>query len=349
MCSGHVLGWVLLLSMTAVPGQSPIAATLQANQPLVAAWWNAPVGTPGALAVHPAGPLPSAGHTFANVETPPFFPSVPGVPDLPRSRASTDLVQHFEPLWRVQAFLAPGPGENVGAFADVTMHLTAPPGTFASIRIEAGSGLPTNPAPTQVIQVDVDADGANDIDWVGLGGGPTGEFRLLNRTLGPTPLPIRVRVLAQSIGSPAALGVLIVVRPWAPGTSPAGNGCDVLASASTSAGGVWTTNAGLAPYLPAVPTGSLDLHAHGVGDIAGCLVSDQPTVAAPLSMPPYASSCGALSSVLGLFPLSAVQPNHWRLAVPLLPPGLVFYVQHWSATTQAPFHFGTSNRIRVQT
>lgn len=337
-----------LVLVGAVSGQGPIVATVAVNQPMVATWWNAPVGTPGALAVQAPGPLPAGSPTFATVETPPFWPSVPGIPDLPRARASTDLQTPNGPLWRVAATLAPGPNDSVGAFADVSMLLTAPPGTVATIRIQAGPGSPTGAAPNQLLQVDVDADGSNEIDWVG-GGGAHQELRLFDRVLGSTPLTIRARVLALSVGVPSQVGLQVWVLPWAPQTTPAGSGCAVLGTTPTASGGTLTSNAGLAAYPPALPNRMLDLYACGAGDVGGFLLSDQPTAVPQLSMPPYLSPCATFANVVGFESLPAVEPNHWRAYVPLLPPGLVFYVQHWSATVTAPLHFGSSNRIRVQT
>jgi hypothetical protein len=47
--------------------------------------------------------------------------------------------------------------------------------------------------------------------------------------------------------------------------------------------------------------------------------------------------------------VSGTTATEWELRVPLLPPGLVLFAQHASVHTIAPFGFGTTNVLRLDT
>jgi predicted membrane metal-binding protein len=94
------------------------------------------------------------------------------------------------------------------------------------------------------------------------------------------------------------------------------------------------------------------LRANGLGAFALFLVSDLAT-ALPLQLPPpFVGACDVLSNVVIVdpgTPLSASPFGEWEVVVPTLPPGLSLHVQHASANATAPFWFGATNRLRIDT
>jgi hypothetical protein len=94
------------------------------------------------------------------------------------------------------------------------------------------------------------------------------------------------------------------------------------------------------------------LQAHGLGGANVFVVGADATTAPLLLPPPFASTCPLLGNVLATVPGTVTSntptPTTWQLAIPPLPPGLVFFVQHASVHAIAPFPVGTSNRLRIQ-
>jgi len=117
-----------------------------------------------------------------------------------------------------------------------------------------------------------------------------------------------------------------------------------------------SSNYHLAAYVPTQPSDLAVLRAVGLGQFNALIAAMQPGTA-PLQLPaPFPSGCNVLVNVIlfeVLVPSAmtnalAGTPREWRRHVPLLPPGLTFFVQHVSAELAAPW-FGASNVIRFDT
>ena len=161
------------------------------------------------------------------------------------------------------------------------------------------------------------------------------------------PIVVRIRHLNPWAGSPQGYSLTVRIQEWIPNATAVAAECPV-----TTWGGL-DTNYQLAA-LPAAAPNLAELRAIGYGWFDVFVVSDQPA-AQPLQLPaPYSSVCDVLANVVVAVPGTPVgwpapQPTEWVLLVPALPPGLVLYAQHLSASLGWPFWFGASNRVRLDT
>lgn len=331
---------VCLLAAGGALAQDGLKVSMQALSPIAAEWINAPPGTPGSIATHPAGPL-----TEADVAV--------GSGGQVWAQFVCRLAADGE-RWTVNALsLAYAPWPNiVETRADLLLRLTGAPHAAVDIDLQV-EHWGDQPSPAG-FQVDYGNDGTFDV----LSGSTACCGTVHRRTWTWMPrsgdLEIRIKNHGLDPVSPQTYFLHLVATPWAPNTEPAGPGYGGLASSSTLFGvKLWTTNYQLAA-LPATAPGNLaELRATGFGSFGAFLISPGPDTVLLQLPPPFTTVCDVLANVqvlaFGNVTSTTPVPMEWWLVVPPLPPGLTFYVQHASAELTSQVLFGATNRVRFDT
>ena len=325
---------VLFSACLVARAQGSLQATLTAVSPIVAS------GTAGASVSHPAGPL-----TQALVIGPAGTSAATFSCTLTSAPAAVTLTARYY-------VLSPLSG-SAQTDADLLLQVSAS-SVLASVEVELWYD---GDSPWyEGFQVDVGDDGVAEVNTAfSYIGSPSRRRRHLTSSLVSGPLQIRIRNRNPSLGPGSShdYGITLRVAEWSPIASSTTPACPVIAYGWTIPGP--ETNYQLA-VLPAPAPNVAELRAIGFGLFDAYIVSDQPAVS-PLQLPlPYPGVCDVLANVLIVDPglpsasqWGLPQANAWSLFVPPLPPGLVLYVQHLSATQGYPFWFGATNRVRIDT
>lgn len=319
--------------------QAPWTTTLVANDAITAEWVNTQTNVVGASQTHPAGPLVAAS---VQVSTARYSCSLVAAAASVEFTASTSGGSMTWPF-------------RSRSHADLTLTIT---GTgIASLEVDlrhGGDGVIPN-----AMRIDVGDDGTVELEssW-GFIGSPR-HHRLWTWDFNQGALVVRIRTDQQTMFGFQGHSIVLRALPWSGHATPM--------SAACPASGVemdpWlfeaeTTNYQLAPE-PATQTNQLlALRAFGFGSLGFFVASDTASLT-PLQLPNLPILCPALANALFVEAGSvsattqisgaSMIPRQWTLAVPLLPPGIRFYVQHGSVATLASPAFGTSNVVRIDT
>jgi hypothetical protein len=318
-----------------------IAASLVANDAITATLFDPSTNTTIAQQSQPAGPLWSANLQVGSYAV--------------CSCSLAQLGSTWQFLASSQAIVPPNPVQQGITHADLLLTLTGT-GTIALDLSLAHLGDQSDPT---VMRIDVGNDGSVEVN-----SGPIGSpwhHRLWTWDFAQGSLPIRVRTDQVSYGGAQRYDVNLRVLPWAAGASPAAPGCPFVATIRDGQG--WaaeSTNYQLAALPSTAPQQFATLRAFGLGQFGLFLVAVQPAIAVvPIPAPFYPSSsvpllvnaifmqAGTVTANVGI--VTPVIPRTWEVPVPLLPPGLTFWVQHTSATLVYPQQVGTTNVIRFDT
>lgn len=329
-----LLGVTLLAPAVA---QSPLQATLIAVTPVEAEWVNAPPGTSGALVSQPAGPLTSVdltapvGQNWAHI---------------------TCALSANGSGWRLLAssqVFSP-PSEIAATRADLLLVLTATAPTTVALDLQLAhwGDFPFGVGFT----IDLGDDGSVELDTTLPFCCGSVRRQSLTRSIDATGLTIRIRGTNTMWVSPQAYDLWIEAQPWLPQASVVSPDCGVL-GVEAPAPTWYEGNYQLAALPSSDPAEFGVLRATGLGGFDLFVVAGLPTTA-PLVVPaPLPGPCDLLTDILVAVPGTPTVPGaiatEWELRVPLLPPGLVLFAQHASVHTIAPFGFGTTNVLRLDT
>ncbi|MFT4840300.1 MAG: hypothetical protein ACJAQZ_000118 [Planctomycetota bacterium] len=341
------LRFVLASVFVGLCAPAQITLSLVANDDIEARWINLPSGTLGGLDTHPAGPLSNA------------IVQVSGGSQ--QSQFDCDLSSYvgFDELTATTICRGSYWPSNASTHADLTLTIDGPVGRHVGISIDINHFGDYSSA--EGFRIDVEDDGTIDLDSVApVGSTGLHEHLHLSWDFAGGPLPIRIRTDQLGFGGPQMYSLRIRVWPWTPAATPAGPDCG-LRAALYDGHHYESSNYHMTARASSAPGELAILQATGLGQLNAFVVAAQPMVM-PLQLPPpFTTACDILANglsygsgtvtelnnvtpVLGYFP-----PREWQLVVPTLPPGLTFYVQHASASSFAPFWFGTTNRIRFDT
>lgn len=315
--------------------QGPLQASLTALTPIVVS------GVAGAPVSHPAGPLTSA--------------SLVGPAGTSNANFAVSLVDGgtFCTLFATSTVLTSYPN-LAQTSADLLLQVTpTAPGAiaYAQIQLQHGGDSPD----FRGFEIDVGNDGTVEVDT---GFAYPGSYGRRDYALdfAGGPFVVRIRHLNAPTTSVQGYSIDLRVDSCPPSPVPTAPACAANVIAPFN-GVLLDSNYQLGAFATAAPN-LLELRTIGYGDFDTFLVSDVP-VAQPLQLPaPYAQTCDVLANVLLAAPGVATafgglpahpQPVAWTLVVPQLPVGLTLYVQHLSASFGAPFSFGASNRMRLDT
>ncbi|MFO1076316.1 MAG: hypothetical protein U1E73_01160 [Planctomycetota bacterium] len=340
-----VLSLPLLLLTAAQPAaQTGFSAQWSAQQPIVAQWVNAPIGTPNATVTYPAGPLPATPVTVAVTPTGWLTATSFSIaPQVPQPGMLFDWSFHSSSWVPATAVTT--------TFADLLLTVTGPQNATGSLdlRVDASGDSPSQFA----FRVDIGNDGSFEFDSRDSQAATTSLDRRASYAWDFANGPLLVRVLHQGNGAamPQGFGLQTGFRPWAAGTTSTGDDCGALGIAPFGGTG-FETHYHLAALPPFASNQSMVLRASGIGPFAAFLVSMQPNTVT-YGLPGFTPPCDALANI-ALVELGGVSQVlsgtsfriEWILPVPVLPPGLDFWVQH--ASMQLGW-LGFSNRVRVQT
>jgi hypothetical protein len=317
--------------------QSPLQATLIAVAPVEAEWVNAPPGTAGALMSQPAGPLTSVdltapvGQNWAHV---------------------TCALSANGSGWRLEAssqVFSP-PGEIAETRVDLLLLLTAiAPTTLAlDLQLAHWGDFPFGVG----FRIDLGDDGSDELDTTVPYCCGSVRRQSMTRTIDATGLAIRIRGVNTMWVSPQAYDLWIDAQPWLPQASAVAADCGRLGIEAPLP--VWYGgNYQLAALSSSDPAEFGVLRATGLGGFDLFFVAGLPTTAPLVLPPPLPGPCDLLTDILVAVPGTPTVPGstatEWELRLPLLPPGLALFVQHASVHTIAPFGFGTTNVLRLDT
>ncbi|MEZ6036143.1 MAG: hypothetical protein R3F29_01595 [Planctomycetota bacterium] len=328
----------LALTTTSPLYAQDLQAALIAIDPIVAAWTNPPPFTEGAVVTHPAGVL-----TDAWVAAPTGSQWALFTCEL---TSDGDAIEFYalSALW-------PPPYAEVRTSADLLLAVWLPDDRAVDVIVRARH-LGDTPQ-TSGFTIDVDADGTIEADT-----NLNHATRALLTTFTPDqPVRVlRIRDLNTMGQPPQAYDVTVRLEPWHPAGSVAAAACPTTGVVQQVFGPELVSDYHLALLPSDAPGEAAALVAHGVGPFGLFFVAAQPTLV-PLALPaPFPGVCDALADAavfapgvaVGTAP-SGVVDTDWRLGMPQLPPGLVFYVQHASAAAAWPFSFGTTNVVRIDT
>jgi hypothetical protein len=329
-----LLGVTLLAPAVA---QSPLQATLIAVAPVAAEWINAPPGTPGTLVSQPAGPLTSVDLTAPVGQTWAHFDC-----------ALTADGAGWRLLASSQVFTPPG--EIAETRADLLLVLTATAPTTVALDLELAhwGDFPFGVGFT----LDLGDDGSIELDTTLPYCCGSVRRQSLTRTIDGTGLTIRIRHTNTMWVSPQAYDLRIEAQPWLPQASPIAAGCSELGIEAPLP--VWYEGNYQLAALPSDDPAEFGvLRATGLGSFDLFVVAGLPTMAPLVVPPPLPGPCDLLTDILVAVPGTPTVPGstatEWELRLPLLPPGLALFVQHASVHTIAPFGFGTTNVLRLDT
>lgn len=318
--------------------QGPLQATLLALQPIESEWTSAPPGTPGALVSVPAGAI-----TRAEVRAP-----------VGQNWASFDC--SISPIGEGVRVLAtsvvfPPGNELAETRADLLLLLSAPQPITVALDLHVAHFGDTPSA--LGFRIDIGDDGSDELDT----SSPEccGSVRRFaaTTTIGPSGLPVRIRSTNTMGASPQAFELWLDAEPWLAAATPISPDCGALGT-KLPPQGYYQGNYQLAVLPPVSPYEFALLRAAGLGEFDLFLVGTDPGTAPLLPPAPLPGPCDVLAGIVFAFPGEAtiLSParSGFELRVPPLPIGLVIYVQHMSAAgTAAPFAFGSTNVVRVDT
>lgn len=332
---------VCWVGIAAVVAQGPISATLVSNDIAYAEMRNQTNGE-CASQIFPPGPFTSMSLS------------------VPRIHYSCHLTQVGSD-WHLFATSGDNAYQaypNATDHADLTLTLTAPQGTIAMIDLQVGQGGDA-PSPSG-FRVDWGNDGTVEVESTCLTCTYLTHIRTWTWDFSNGDLAIRIRTDQVSIAGVQGYQCELNVRPWGAGATPIAPDCGGLINYQPggSGSGLVSTNYQIAALPPTQAVALATLRANGGGQFGAFLVSDS-QVTQPLTLPsPFTATCSVLAAPL-FFDLGTVTatfsswtsapPRQWDLVVPQLPPGITFYVQHASALPIAPFPFGSSNVLRIDT
>ncbi len=315
--------------------QGGLQASLTAVTPIVVS------GTSGASVTHPAGLLPTAvsltgpvGTTWAT-----FQCALVNSGSVCTLTASSNCAAPFPQQAQTQA--------------DLLLLVSAPTATVAAVQIEVAH-LGDSPW-FSGFRIDIGNDGSFEVDTSSsVCCGTIRRHHVTADFLGG-PLSLRITDSNAGGGSPQAYTLSLHIEEWLPSATPIAAECPGTVN-TLPTNQVFYTNYQLAAFPPTALQSLGVLRAIGLGRFDLFLVSDQPA-AQPLQLPgPYVGLCDVLSNIVFAAtgtPSGSAGPNNqftdWSFVIPTLPPGLVFHVQHGSATRGAPFWFGATNRLRIDT
>lgn len=328
---------IALACISSLPAQDTLSASLVALAPIVAS------GPGGAPVSQPAGPLTSA--------------HVVGPSGTTLARFSCDLTSNPS-LCELAANSAVGVAFGGPSSTTTDLLLTVAstvPATTVSVEIEV-THFGDFPSP-QGFQVDIGNDGVHEVDVTSIACCGTTRRHHATTSFVTGPLLVRVRHDNTCTASAQGYSLSVRVREWLAGAVPVAPQCSVLATSATTTSEIYYTNYQMGVFPP-VTSGIAELRAAGFGDLQVFVVSDS-AAAVPLQLPaPYTGVCDVPVNVLAFVAGEATgsgwtgtspQSTAWRFTVPVLPTGLVLYVQHLSASFGAPFCFGASNLVRFDT
>jgi hypothetical protein len=338
--------FVVVVLAVALEAQGPLQAALLAVDDIHAKWVFQATGATGAMQTHPAGTLSAAnvqvGHGVqTNVAhyTCTLLPMGNGY----TLDASTSVAGYVS-------------GVQFLTHADLLFVLTGPADLVVSIGLLLSHGGDFTSSPP--FRVDLGDDGTIEVDSGCMNCGSARHHRLWTWDFAAGHLGIRIRTDQQSMGGAQGHSLSLAVQPWIGAASHAAADCGGIAYvASPSNSERESSNYQLAVDEPTQPSQLAVLRAVGLGQVNALVVAMQPGTT-PLQLPaPFTSTCPVLANVL-LFDVLGPSttttapsgtPWEWQLPVPLLAPGLTFYVQHLSAHVASPFWFGASNIVRIDT
>lgn len=237
--------------------------------------------------------------------------------------------------------------------SDTTLSISGPAGRWGSVEIEVA--YTDSPRPN----VDVGDDGSIETTFGPIYGSISSG--ILNRRwsvpvqLTQAPLPIRIVHPSHQRTSSFYQRIDVRFVPWSANATDLGTGCS-----DNYTGWIIGENDNN-NYALSVRPGSGGaaalLHAEGHGPLQAFVLASQPA-RLPVGTIPLGIGCDdLLTNVITTAPGMPPFPNverEWTLAIPPLPPGLTFYLQHVSfdpiQTQSAPNRFfGTTNAVRYQT
>lgn len=333
----HPLPCFLFVCATCL-AQTPLQATLTALAPIVAS------GNAGAPVSHPAGPL-----TSANVVGPAGTTHASFGVNLVDAGTTCTLTATST----VATLTWPNQAQTTADLLLVVAPVVPGVIAYAQIRIQHGGDSPH----FEGFEIDVGNDGAFEMDTGFPFPGSRGR-RHYTLDFAGGPLVVRIRHRNAPLVAAPAQGYSLEVRvdTCPPNPTPVAAECAANVIAPWN-GARLDSNYQVAAFAAAAPN-LVELRAIGYGDFDVFVVSDQPA-AQPLQLPaPYTQVCDVLANVLVAVAgvqtaqggtVANPQPIDWALTIPQLPPGLVLYVQHLSASFGTPFAFGASNRLRLDT
>ncbi|MCA8954381.1 MAG: hypothetical protein KDE27_33045 [Planctomycetes bacterium] len=330
--------------VVAAAAQSPYSVRLIANDPLRAESYDTATNTVVANQTLPAGALTRATlETFAQSYT------------LARYTCSTTATAAGVAFDATSMCWFQVGSLRGRTHADLTLTI----GGTGVARIEAELWHGGDGAIAPALAVDLGDDGTNELEasCITFCASPW-HHRLWTWDFADGPLVIRIRTDQWSSGGPQIHGLELDIVPWAAGATPVLDACPVRSEVISQ----WSiagesVNYQLAAESPASAQEQLALRAFGHGDFGFYVVSGA-AATRPLVLSNPAIRCNALADVILVEPGIATatmligaspSPRAWRLAVPRLPPGLRFFVQHGSLRASAPAAFGTTNVVRVDT
>lgn len=321
-------------------GQAGYSAQWTALIPITAEW----IGVPGVVVTHPAGPF---GDVALVVGV-----TVAGQPNAAAFRYDPLALQPgMAGNWAFSSHAWLWPGNLSRTSADLLLQVDGPKDATCTVELRVTS-FGDNPDP-RGFQVDVGNDGLFEVTSTPLSTFTPNLDRRAGQAWPFARGPLLVRVLHEAWGSsiPQDFGLEIAVRSWPLPAASRGDDCgNVGRGPATSS---YATNYHLAALPPLAPTDLMALRATGLGGFSGFMVGTRPdtvTFQLPgvLSVP-----CDML--IQTLFTTSGTvartvpfqgTPAEWVAAVPLLPPGLEFWVQHVSL--EIPW-LGFTNRVQIRT
>lgn len=318
--------------------QPPLQATLLALQPIEAEWTSAPAGTAGALVSVPAGPVTRAeayapvGQNWAI-----FDCSVASIGNGVRVLATSVV-------------FPPG-SELAETRADLLLLLSAPQAITVALDLHVAHFGDTPSAAG--FRIDIGDDGSDELDTSSPACCGSVRRHATTTTIGPNGLSVRIRSTNTMDASPQAFELWIDAEPWHAAATPITLACDALGT-KLPPQGYYQGNYQLSVLPPLSPYEFALLRAAGLGTFDLFIVSTDPGMA-PLTLPaPLPGPCDLLTNIVFALPgdatILAPARSGFEMRVPLLPPGLVVYVQHLSVENMAaPFAFGTTNVVRVDT
>lgn len=336
-----MFGPVVAVLAAVVPAQ--VSATLVANAPMTVGWdmggsWGSGSNT------FPAGPLTVDGSLLT---------TVPG--GLGGVRLDWVVPQPGSASCSFRASRQQNSSLTYSSSADLTMSVSGPIGQRGHVKIVLLGW--DDAASTTSLLVDVGDDGSNEANSQAAPSVYIREWRI-PAALGPGGLDIRVRHF--DAGPPYGPGkdwnVTLAFEPIADCATDLGSSCAIndVGWVLPPSPSVYANH----PYfLHAAPGGGgalCELIARGHGPIAAFCFAVDPTRVAPGWLGVGLGCDDLLQNVAFTLPGDVIAAETWSFAVPALPPGVTFWVQHASFGPgpgwygSAPiWRTGVTNLVRV--
>lgn len=338
---------ILLISGTAL-AQS-VTATLTANDTIYAQW-SIPAIASGVIQTHPPGPL-----TSTSLSAPYTLGS--GAIAASYSCQLTTQGDGIRLIASTYSTLVSGGITLADAHADLTLQVASvgTPAAAVSVMFSHFGDLGRSDG----FRVDLGNDGSVDADSGTHPCSSGDRFRSWIWDFANGPLVVRIRTdqYASAFWGAQDYGLRVDVEPWHPSATPVATDCGAVAAQST-----WRcmdTNYQMWASPPTQPGDWMVLKAAGFGTLDTFIVAGQSQQVPFQLAAPFSIACPLLSDPLVLMPgvTTALTspfdptptPRQWELRVPPLPAGLVLHVQHASAMPAAPWWFGATNVLRIDT